>query len=409
MSQPIVLYIQDHANNAGSQQSLLMLAKSIKNLGYQPVVVVCEDGWLTDKLSECSIQTEIIKLPAWRKPFERLTNWSYISRLKTILLKYKPSIIHSNEIWVNPYAVRASKLNYSINGLRASVICHIRDTHIDIKKIKNYLVEQSDIVISISKSLSDKIISAGLLPQKVKILSNPVDIELFSPKPIDSSPDNLLFSNREMPRGFDCELNVSEKLKTSQIKILCIGKVCKRKGQDILLDAAKALIEKGYLISVLLVGEADKRELARLSCQKQGNFWRYYGPSSDVPNLIRESDIVAIPSIEEAFGRIAIEAMACAKPVIASDTGGLAEIIQNEQTGLLFPVGNSSILAEKIDKIIKDDKFAISIGRAAREEMVNKYSLPIIAEKLADIYNQCKFLHTSLFQCGNTEEVHYCE
>lgn len=115
-------------------------------------------------------------------------------------------------------------------------------------------------------------------------------------------------------------------------------------------------------------------------------------PHAQMPDLIRHADIVVIPSVpvagvEEATSILALEAMASGKPVIASDIGGLREIIQNDVTGILVPPGDAEILAEEIVYLLHSEERREQLGRKAREYVIRNHSWQHIADLTENVYD----------------------
>ena len=92
---------------------------------------------------------------------------------------------------------------------------------------------------------------------------------------------------------------------------------------------------------------------------------RFMGSRRDVENIIPGCDVLVLPSFSESFGLVLIEALACEKPVIGSDVGGISEIITDD-VGLLINPNDASSLCDAIDKIIEDDEFRLNLASNAR-------------------------------------------
>jgi len=109
-------------------------------------------------------------------------------------------------------------------------------------------------------------------------------------------------------------------------------------------------------------------------------------PHTQMPKYFQRCDIFCFPTLGEPFGKAIIEAMACAKPVIASNIGGPAEIIQNKKTGLLVPPAKPKILATKIIELLDDEKKMEQMGANARKTVIERYSWEKIGEKYHQLY-----------------------
>ena len=104
-----------------------------------------------------------------------------------------------------------------------------------------------------------------------------------------------------------------------------------------------------------------------------------------LPYFYSAAELCILPSRYESFGMVALEAMACGTPVIASKVGGLASFIQNEMSGLLIPEGDEVSLAEKILLLLTDTSFKDTLGREARNRAL-EFSWPVVTQQVLSLY-----------------------
>lgn len=195
-----------------------------------------------------------------------------------------------------------------------------------------------------------------------------------------------------MPLGVDTNLfvppkNVSQK---DNYEILFAGYLYKLKGVEYLIRAMQIVAKEHRGVKLRIVGNGpDKPRLKRLAeTLRIGYDVIFEGlvPHTQMPRYYQRCDIFCFPTLGEPFGKAVIEAMACAKPVIASSIGGPAEIIQNEQTGLLVPPAQPKVLATKINELLDDGKKAEQMGANARKAVTEKYSWEKISETYHGLY-----------------------
>jgi len=105
-----------------------------------------------------------------------------------------------------------------------------------------------------------------------------------------------------------------------------------------------------------------------------------------MPELYRSATVCVVPSLWEGFGYVSAEAMACGKAVVASDTGGLAEIIEDGLSGVLVEPGNADDLARAVVGLIRDSEQRARIGAAARTRVVEEFSSDRIAARITGLY-----------------------
>ncbi len=150
--------------------------------------------------------------------------------------------------------------------------------------------------------------------------------------------------------------------KTGKTRILYYGALLETKGVPVLLDALDLLLREEYECSIY--GNGPLADAVRAS----GNATLHASvPYDRLPKILSQHDIVVLPAVwPEPFGRVVIETMAAGLPIIASNTGGLAELVDDGKTGLLVPPNNAEALAEAMQKLIRDSKLREQMGKQAK-------------------------------------------
>lgn len=180
--------------------------------------------------------------------------------------------------------------------------------------------------------------------------------------------------------------------------LLFVGRLVEKKGVRYLLEALPQVIVKKPDLHLTIAGsgpmEAELRGLAKqLNIADKVDFLGMI-EQSKLPNLYRRAAIAVFPFIvaqsgdQEGFGLVQVEAMGCGCPVIAGDLPAVHDIITHEESGLIFPSGNSQALAEAILRALNDPNLCLRMAGEARKRIVRKYDWDIIAEKYAGFYNK---------------------
>jgi glycosyltransferase involved in cell wall biosynthesis len=182
--------------------------------------------------------------------------------------------------------------------------------------------------------------------------------------------------------------------------VLFVGRLTPHKGVDRLLQALPA---GAHLSVVGSTGhdpqppERDYPSLLRCLASDQDVQFRGTAADADLPDLFRSASVVVVPSVErtcygravrvpELLGLVALEAMACGTPVIASRVGGLPEVVQDGITGFLVPPGDVQALRERLEQILRDPSLAQRLGAAAREVVLERFTWAKVAERCLAAY-----------------------
>ena len=165
-----------------------------------------------------------------------------------------------------------------------------------------------------------------------------------------------------------------------------------RKGIRFLIQAVAELRPKHPEIRLIIAGDGFERpELEALAdTLKIRDITTFLGwvANRDLPQYFRSCAVSVIPSLEEGFGIPAAEAMGCEAPVVASDAGGLPEVVEDGVTGFVVPKGNAAALAGAIDKLLSDPVMRERMGKAGRQRAVARFDWMRAAERFEELYQQ---------------------
>ncbi len=182
--------------------------------------------------------------------------------------------------------------------------------------------------------------------------------------------------------------------------VLFVGRIDPVKGIDVWFKAMALVVEenpalRAKLCVCLIGGDIDEEEpdeeLARLQALKDelgiGDLVTFLGRRSQeaLPYYYASADVVVMPSLYESFGMVALEAMACGTPVVASDVGGLSFIVRNGETGYLVPDRDPRALADCLSKLLRDPDLRARLGRRGIE-VAREYAWPRIADQIESLY-----------------------
>jgi glycosyltransferase involved in cell wall biosynthesis len=162
------------------------------------------------------------------------------------------------------------------------------------------------------------------------------------------------------------------------------------KGHRIFLESARQVLAKRPDARFWSVGEGELREKLEAASLRLGlaSAVSFLGYRNDVDTLMASSDVVVCASSYESFPRSVLEALALDRPVVAPSVGGVPEIIQNGETGLLVPAGDPRAMASGILRLLNDRYFAQRLGAAGRKFVGQHFTLDAQASALAGLYRE---------------------
>jgi glycosyltransferase involved in cell wall biosynthesis len=174
----------------------------------------------------------------------------------------------------------------------------------------------------------------------------------------------------------------------SEDHVLFVGRLNAQKGASHLLEALAAVRHPAVLD---LVGDGPDREALRAQAQTLGlgDRVRWHGalPQPALRDLYRTASLVAMPSVGEGLGLVAAEAMLCEAPVVAFASGGITDVVQHDETGLLVSPGDAQALAMAIDDLLGDAARRERLGRAGRLHALALFAPESAARRYAQLYH----------------------
>jgi alpha-maltose-1-phosphate synthase len=237
-------------------------------------------------------------------------------------------------------------------------------------------IESAAAVIAVSAGMRADILSTYpvVQPDRVHVIRNGIDTVQYAPDP-----------------GTDVLARYG--IDPASPAVVFVGRVTRQKGLPVLLRAAEQLDPAAQL--VLCAGQADTPELeAEVSClaahlraTRPGVIWiPGMLAKTEVIQILSHATVFACPSLYEPLGIVNLEAMACGAAVVASRVGGIPEVVQDGQTGLLAPPDDPAALASALNALVTDPARAAALGRRGRDRAVAEFSWATIAAQTAQLY-----------------------
>jgi glycosyltransferase involved in cell wall biosynthesis len=225
--------------------------------------------------------------------------------------------------------------------------------------------QRVDGVIAISQKIAGLLVEGGVRSEKIRVIHSGID-----PSPFQKTPP-------EEAKGDLAVVGTAAVLE-------------ERKGHRFLLEAAALLKRQGRRLAYRFAGEGSERERLRMLSQQLGlgEEVLFMGFLSDIPSFLSSIDIFVLPSLYEGLGVAVLEAMAAGKPVVATEVGGIPELLHDQVTGLLVPPKDSSALARAILQLVSRKDVMRHMGDKGRERVHRHFTMEQMAKRNEDYYYQ---------------------
>jgi len=370
----------------GVQTQIKLIAGELNRRGHK-ISVVTEEVKNAPEIEEEDIKifrlkTSLMKIDPWRSYFFIEQN---INKIKNIVKEEKVDILHvqhANRSFAYAYLMKKHFVIPIVSTIHVSWLADplYRKWRLDIKEpfrrtfrllpglwFDKKSILSTDFVITISKrfeEVCERIRGDG----KVVTIPNAIDLNQFNPN--------------VRPIELDCE----------GYKILCPARISPEKGQKYLVDALK-MVNKSTNAHVFFRGSGNQRELKKLKDRiRKLELEKYVHfipsqPYENLPKVYKAADLMVLPSTSEPFGIVIIENMALGNIVVASNVGGIPELIEHKETGLLTPPGDPKLLAETIIRALEDEELREKIRINAVKKAKN-YGVEKNVEKIELIYQK---------------------
>ena len=253
--------------------------------------------------------------------------------------------------------------------------------------VERTAVQAADAVIAVSAGMREDVLATypALDPGRVHVVKNGIDTGVWYPTPPD--PEESVLD----------ELGVDP----SRPMVAFVGRITRQKGVPHLLAATHRFDPDVQL--VLCAGAPDTPEIGAevkaavdaLAAERSGVFWvRDFLPVHEIREILSAATAFVCPSVYEPLGIVNLEAMACGTAVVASDVGGIPEVVDDGVTGTLVHYdsedtgGFEAGLAEAVNALVADPDRAASFGAAGRQRCIDEFSWARIAEQTLEIYRK---------------------
>lgn len=377
-----ILYLHAGAEMYGADKVLLELIKGLDRQEFEAHVILPNDGVLVEALRQVGAQVSVLDYPILRRKYfnpKGIADYirSYNFYAKQIALYARQ---HSIDMVHNNTAAVLEGI-YLKRKLKLPLIWHVHEIIVKPKAISDFINmlmgRYADKIVTVSQAVANHIKQSPFIKDsQVEVIYNGVDNAVYYP--MDAS-------------------SIREKFDIAQdaLVIGMIGRVNAIKGQNDFIEAVEPLLEKNEQAVAFLAGgvfpgeewrleELDKR-IASSSVVSQIHRIDYYDKTSELYNMF---DIFVLPSIKpDSLPTVVLEAMACSKPVVGYNNGGIAEMVVDDKSGYLVKPNRPQELSNAISLLLDSSEKREKFGRVGYQRQKELFSLESYIKNFSEFYD----------------------
>jgi glycosyltransferase involved in cell wall biosynthesis len=358
---------------AGGQAIALRLARVARAAGHDALFLSPTSGEFLSTAASDGFRTELVDVT-------RTSRLRGTVQLRSILRRLRVDLLHTH------VHVAASILGRAAaHAAGTPVVAHLHiENHFRPQRIRraplvaldNATARLCARILAVSEDTRRAFQRQGFPPRLMETVHNGVDTEALEAAP---------------PPGIRRELDIP----ADAVALCHIGRVSPVKGQRELLEALARLTPRRPEVRVVLVGEdveaggAYRAELERLAASLGlGEIVRFAGFRPEAAAALKEMDVLVLPSWIEGLPLVVLEAMAQAKPVVATAVGGTPEAVIDGETGLLVPPRDRVALMEALERVLDDDPLRRRLGEAGQARCRAHFEAAAMDRRVLEVYDE---------------------
>ena len=356
------LHIDTARTWRGGQNQVLTTLMGLRALGHRTMLVAHSEGELRQRAAEgldlvpLAPKTEMDLSAAWR--------------LSRIIKQLKPDIVHAHD----PHGVAMAALALSMSTQLAKpplVAARRVDFHLRGNSLSRWKYRQVDCFICASEAIRQMLVGDGVPAARAVTVHEGIDIERVE----GAEPANL-HGDFWLPHQAPIVGNVAA--------------LVPHKGQRHLIDAAKIVVQQVPDARFVIAGEGELRPALERQI-KDYHLEKHVllaGFRPDVLSVHKAFDIFVMSSVTEGLGTSLLDAMAAGKPIVATHTGGIPEVVAQGETGLLVPGRDHDALADAIVRLLNDPELRRGMGDAGRARARALFSAERMVQSTLNVYQR---------------------
>jgi glycosyltransferase involved in cell wall biosynthesis len=356
------LHIDTARTWRGGQNQVLVTAMGLRSLGHRTILVAHADGELRQRAREgldlvpLTPRTEMDLGAAWR--------------LSRLIKRLGPDIIHAHD--PHGVAMAALALSMSTQLAKPPLVASRRvDFHLKNNSMSRWKYRQVDCFICASEAIRQMLVADGVPAARAVTVHEGIDLER-----VDAAPAAKLHEELWLPHHAPIVGNVAA--------------LVPHKGQRHLIEAAALVVRQVPDARFVIAGEGELRPALERQIREHHleKHVLLAGFRPDVLSLHKAFDIFVMSSVTEGLGTSLLDAMACAKPVVATAAGGIPEVVAEGETGFIVPPRDHQAMADAIVQLLKEPALQERLGTAGRARVRDRFSADRMLRDTLRVYQR---------------------
>jgi glycosyltransferase involved in cell wall biosynthesis len=348
----------------GGQRQVLLTVIGLRELGHRTVLVAHPEGELAARASEGH---DLIRL-APRAEVDLHAGW----KLSRIVKELRPDVVHAHD----PHAVALASLALSFltSGKCPALLASRRVAyHLKGHAFSRWKYNQVDCFVAASNAINRILVGDGVDPSRVVTVYEGIELHRVQAEPAANIHAELW-------------------LPTHAPIVGAVAALTQEKGHKYLIEAAALVVREVPDARFVILGEGELRPSLERQIKESHLDKHVFLPGfrADILSFIKSFDVFVMSSLFEGLGTSLLDAMALSKPTVASDTGGIPEVVSHGETGLLVPPRDPKALATSIAQLLKDSDRRERMGRAGLERVKRLFTAEQMVEKTLGVYRDLK-------------------
>ncbi len=355
-----ILHIEWSDGWGGQEMRVIEESRGIAAKGHRVVIVARKQCQILAKAREAGLETRELEM-------RRSLDLRAMKQLRALIRAEKVDILNTHssvDSWIGAFARKGTSAKLvRTRHLFAPVGNHPF----------NFVYKMADAVVTTGEHVRQRLIEVnGLKGEKVVSIPTGVDVDFFS------------------PRAADVEVKRKLGIPDASRVVSIVGILRKIKRHDLFLAAAEILREHDAGLRFVIAGDGPQKEnIEKLIAEKKlGDCVVMAGHQSDVRPIFALSDVVVLCSDSEGVPQSVAQALAMARSVVATNVGGVGELVKNGETGLLVAANDTRALAEGVKRFLNDAGFATKCGERGREQVRKNFSKDGMIEQTLELYER---------------------